>query len=169
MSIGILFYTKHDRFVRTTYRLIFYAFSRVQLIFTQAVTPVDRHRVSSTVSRAKALFPFYYATPRRSRNLSRRGPMYFRHFTWGLSADADSSRWSIARSGRRCLFTVDTDQREVINYRLTRVSGREETVRALAISSSCDACSQTNRRKASYSARSFCPSTILCQITSWHA
>ena len=48
---------------------------------------------------------------------------------------------------RRCLFTVDTDQREVINYRLTRVSARERAVRALAISRHRDTCSRANRRK----------------------
>lgn len=58
------------------------------------------------------------------RNLSRRDPMYFRHFTRVLSSmDADSS---IARSDR-CLFTGL--QREVINYRLTRVNGRGEKER----------------------------------------
>lgn len=47
----------------------------------------------------------------------------------------------------RCLFTVDTDQREVINYRLTRVSARERAFRALAISRHRDTCLRANRRK----------------------
>lgn len=70
------------------------------------------------------------------RNLSRRSPMYFRHFTREHSADAVSSRWSMARSIGPPLFIYPrhADQREVINYRLTRVSGRERAARALAIS-----------------------------------
>lgn len=90
--------------------------------------PIDHHpRFSSTVPRAKIhspLSPSVLLCDAPRRNLSRRDPMYFRHFTRVLSSmDADSS---IARSDR-CLFTGL--QREVINYRLTRVNGRGEKER----------------------------------------
>lgn len=121
--------------------------------------PIDHYpRFSSTVPRAKihplrpSVLLCAAATLHDVIYRDAADPMYFRHFTRVLSSmDADSSRWSIARSAR-CLFTVDTGlQREVINYRLTRVNGerrkeREDCSRCLQLIDAIASTSESTKR-----------------------
>lgn len=103
--------------------------------------------------RSRALKPcFRFIMRRRDARVIYRdtGPMYFRHFTRELSRPTPTlhaGRSLDREQPRRCLFTVDTDHREVINYRLTRVNARERAARAFAISRHGDTCSRANRHR----------------------